>query len=208
MRLAPLSLALLSLVPALASAQLATVASVPSIVVSQDQVGAVTVNFTGLTASGFQFSNLTTSLGPFTGSLVSVSVNATLDASTNYTYADDLTVYVDPLPLSTGGLVQIGGFSDLSASQRYTWANGASSAPGTTVIDTVTLTTPIMFNGNASDPTIWLGNGYGDATASGTWTGSLTMVFAPVPEPSSWAMFAAGAVGLAGFMARRRREQR
>ena len=72
----------------------------------------------------------------------------------------------------------------------------------------VTLTTPLTFSGVAST-VIWLGNGYGDTTAAGTWTGTVTLIglsnTAPVPEPQSWALFAAGAAGLAGWMGRRRR---
>lgn len=76
------------------------------------------------------------------GSLTAASVNATLNASTSFTYADDLCIYVDALPLSTGGLLQVGGFSNLSAQKRFSWPNGGSSAPGTTVSGTVTLTEP------------------------------------------------------------------
>lgn len=169
----------------------------------------LTFTFTAQTWGGFGFSQLGGgSAAPVYGTLTGVSVNATLDASVNLTYADDLTIYVDVLPLSVGGLLQVGGFSGLSAAERHFWANGNGSAPGTTVIDTVTLTTPLTFSGVAST-VIWLGNGYGDTTAAGTWTGTVTLIglsnTAPVPEPQSWALFAAGAAGLAGWMGRRRR---
>jgi hypothetical protein len=171
----------------------------------------ITYNFTGITFTGFEFAQVT-GLGADTvyGTLTSVSVDATLDASGFYTYADDLTIYVTPLPLAAGGLLQVGGFSDTGAAERHSWANGGSSAPGTTVIDTVALTTPITFAGAASDVTIWLGNGWGSGDAS-TWTGSITLTGLsltplPVPEPASWALFAAGAAGLAGWVGRRRRQ--
>jgi len=160
----------------------------------------VTVTFTNQTWTGFNFSDLTAAFGGFSGTLTGVSVNATLTASTNFTYADDLCVYVDPAPLGLGGLLQVGGFSNLNATQRLSWANGASSAPGTTVIDSVSVN-PIVFSGSAADPIIWLGNGYGAAGTSGTWTGSITLIGVnAVPAPGAIAL-----LGLAGLAGRRRR---
>jgi MYXO-CTERM domain-containing protein len=160
----------------------------------------VVVSFTNQTWTGFNFSDLTATYGGFTGTLTGVSVNATLNASTNFTYADDLCVYVDPAPLGTGGLLQVGGFSNLQATQRFTWANGGSSAPGTTVIDSKSVN-PIVFSGSAADPKIWLGNGYGASGTSGTWTGSITLIGVDaVPAPGAIAL-----LGLAGLAGRRRR---
>ena len=60
---------------------------------------------------------------------------------------------------------------------------------------------PIVFSGSAADPMIWLGNGYGAAGTSGTWTGSITLVGVnAVPAPGALAL-----LGVAGFAARRRR---
>ncbi len=158
----------------------------------------VTVNFTEATWIGFNFSEIF-SPGELTGTLTGVSVDAVLDASVSYTYADDLCVYLDEIPLSTGGQVQVGGFSNLSALERYFWANGASDVPGTTVIDTVTLTTPIMMDGNLAS--VWLGNGYGGTGTSGTWTGSITLHgVSEVPAPGALAL-----LGLGGLAAARRR---
>ena len=160
----------------------------------------VTVTFTNQTWTGFNFSDLTAAYGGFTGTLTGVSVNATLNASTAYTYADDLCVYVDVAPLSTGGLLQVGGFSNLNALQRLSWANGGSSAPGTTVIDSKSVNA-ISFSGTSADATIWLGNGYGASGTSGTWTGSITLIGVnAVPAPGAIAL-----VGLAGLAGRRRR---
>jgi MYXO-CTERM domain-containing protein len=160
----------------------------------------VTVTFTNQTWTGFNFSDLTAAFGGFSGTLTGVSVNATLTASTNFTYADDLCVYVDAAPLSTGGLLQVGGFSNLNATQRLSWANGGSSAPGTTVIDSKSVN-PIVFSGSAADPIIWLGNGYGASGTSGTFTGSITLIGVDaVPAPGAIAL-----LGLAGLAGRRRR---
>ena len=160
----------------------------------------VTFTFTNQTWTGFNFSDLTAAYGGFTGTLTGVSVDATLNASVNLTYADDLCVYVDPAPLSTGGLLQVGGFSTLNALQRVSWANGGSPAPGTTVIDSVAVNA-ISFSGTSADAIIWVGNGYGATGTSGTWTGSITLIGVnAVPAPGALAL-----LGVAGVAAGRRR---
>ena len=159
----------------------------------------VTVTFTNQTWTGFNFTDLTAAYGGFTGTLTGVSVNATLNASTNFTYADDLCVYVDVAPLGTGGLLQVGGFSNLGATQRLSWANGGFSTPGTTVIDSKSVN-PIVFGG-LGQPNIWVGNGYGASGTSGTWTGSITLIGVnAVPAPGAVAL-----LGVAGLAAGRRR---
>jgi hypothetical protein len=124
------------------------------------------------TWTGFSFTQMPAGL---TGTLTSVSVNVTLNASVGYTYADDICIYVAGNPLALGGFFQAGGFSNLNAAERQYWPNGASDAPGTTCIGTLTLNTPIVFTGAPSDPVIWIGNGYGASGTSGTFTGSATL---------------------------------
>jgi MYXO-CTERM domain-containing protein len=158
----------------------------------------VTISFADFTATGFQFFQAA-GAGTLIGSLTGVSVNAVLNSSTMFTYADDLCVYVDVLPLSTQGMVQIGGFSELGAGQRYFWPNGDSPSLGTVVSGTVTLTTAVdMTTPNLA---VWLGNGYGAAGTSGTWTGSITLHGVDaVPAPGALAL-----LGLAGLVSRGRR---
>ena len=159
----------------------------------------VTYSFTNQTWTGFNFTEAYTA-GGLSGTLTGATVNATLNASTNYTYANDLTVYVAGSPLALGGALQCGGFSPLNAAQRYSWANGASSAPGATVTGTVNFTTGIDMS---ASPTlsVWIGNGYGSAGTSGTFTGSITLLgVTAVPAPGAIAL-----VGLAGLVGRRRR---
>jgi MYXO-CTERM domain-containing protein len=159
----------------------------------------VTFSFNNQTWTGFNFTEAYAA-GSLTGNLTGVSVNATLNASTNYTYADDLCVYMDESPLSLGGLLQVGGFSNLNATQRYSWANGGSDAPGTPVTGTVNLATVIDMSRNPLQ-SIWIGNGYGAAGTSGTWTGTITLIgVTAVPAPGAVAL-----LGLAGFCSRRRR---
>ena len=157
----------------------------------------VTYSFTNQTWTGFNFTEAYTA-GGLSGTLTGATVNATLNASTNYTYADDLCVYVAGSPLALGGLMQCGGFTSLNAAQRYSWANGGSDAPGTPVTGTVNFTTGINMT---ASPTlsIWIGNGYGAAGTSGTWTGSITLL-GVTPAPGAIAL-----VGLAGLVGRRRR---
>ena len=165
----------------------------------------ITVTLTNQTFTGFNFSQFVDyTQYNIVGSLTGASINVTLDASVAYTYADDLCVYVDIEPLSTAGFLQVGGFSNLSAAQRYSWPNGASNAPGTTSIGTVNFTTALAFSGNkAVDGTVWVGNGYGAAGTSGTWTGTVTLHgvdAVAVPAPGAIAL-----LGLAGLAGRRRR---
>ena len=157
----------------------------------------VTYSFTSQTWTGFNFTEAYTA-GSLAGTLTGLTVNATLNASTNYTYADDLCVYVAGSPLALGGALQCGGFSNLNAAQRYSWANGGSDAPGTPVTGTVNFTTGINMT---ASPTlsVWIGNGYGAAGTSGTWTGSITLL-GVTPAPGAIAL-----VGLAGLVGRRRR---
>ena len=159
----------------------------------------VTYTMTNQVWTGFNF-NEAYAAGSLTGTLTGASVNATLNASTAYTYADDLCIYVAGSPLALGGMLQCGGFSNLQAAQRYSWANGGSNAPGTPVSGTKNFTTGIDM---AANPTmsIWIGNGYGAAGTSGTWTGTITLIGVnAVPAPGAIALL--GLVGLAG---RRRR---
>jgi MYXO-CTERM domain-containing protein len=66
----------------------------------------------------------------------------------------------------------------------------------------VTLGTPLVFTGSASDAAVWLGNGYGAAGTSGTWTGSITLIgVEAIPAPGAVALL--GLAGLAGSRRRR-----
>lgn len=158
----------------------------------------VTYSFTNQIWTGFNF-NEAYAAGSLSGTLTGATVNATLNASVAYTYADDLCVYVAGSPLALGGALQCGGFSNLNAAQRYGWANGASNAPGTPVTGTVNFTTGLNMTGSTNS--VWIGNGYGAAGTSGTFTGSITLLgVSAVPAPGAIAL-----VGLAGLVGRRRR---
>ena len=172
----------------------ASVAVVIASVASAD----VTYTFTNQTWTGFNFTEAF-GAGTLTGSITAVKANATLNASSNYTYADDLCIYVAYNPLALGGLLQAGGFSNLQATQRYSWANGGSSAPGTVVSSTRFLTTAISMAANPN-AIVYVGSGYGAAGTSGTWTGTITLLGVNVPAPGAVAL-----LGLAGAIGGRRR---
>lgn len=164
----------------------------------------ITITLNNQSFAGFNFQQVVDYAGgqEIVGSFTGASINVTLNASTAYTYADDLCVYVDVEPLSSAGLLQMGGYSNLGASQRYYWPNGGSSAPGTTSVGSVNFNSALAFTGNrAVDGTIWIGNGYGASGTSGTWTGTVTLHgINVVPAPAALAL-----AGLAGLAGRRRR---
>jgi MYXO-CTERM domain-containing protein len=172
-----------------------------AVVVASVASADVTYTFTNQTWEGFDFSTAF-GAGTLTGSITAVKANATLNDSVGYTYADDLCIYVAYNPIALGGLLQAGGFSNLQATQKYSWANGGSSAPGTVVSSTRFLTTAISMAANPN-AIVYVGNGYGAAGVSGTWTGTITLVgveLAPVPAPGAVAL-----LGLAGAIGGRRR---
>ena len=175
----------------------ASVAVVVASVASAD----VTYTFTNQAWAGYSFTSAF-GAGTLTGSITAVKANATMDAQNNQTYASDLCIYVAYNPLASGGLLQAGGVDDFLATQKYSWTNGGSSAPGTVVSSTRFLNTAISMAANPN-AIVWVGNGYGAAGTSGTWTGTITLVgveLAPVPAPGAVAL-----LGLAGAIGGRRR---
>jgi|Laugresu1bdmlbdd_1035124.scaffolds.fasta_scaffold06514_1 hypothetical protein len=184
-------------------------AGVLAATVSRSASADVTVNFTSLSLSGFDYIDTATLFSgiTYTGSLTAVTACITLDGSTNGVMCSEFSVYIDVPPLSTGGLLQVGGFNNLSAAQRYFWSQGNSSAIGTSIHETVTLTSAIALDSTqVGGPIVYFGNN-NSSPSLGTWTGSVTFHGLDgnggdpcIPAPSALAAFA-----IFGLGARRRR---
>jgi hypothetical protein len=162
-----------------------------------------------------------------TGSLNAVIIDASLDVDAlNFTFSKDIAVLHDdtaptPLTVDGAGLRQIGGgLSNLSLDYQA-WPNntGDDFVAGTKVAGTVSLTSAIVFTGDAAvDGKLWIGNSSEPFSfvgpATGIWTGTIQLLGVsaipisgtPVPEPSTWS--AAGLLVLGSWWTYRRRNSR
>lgn len=160
----------------------------------------VTISFVGLTLAGYQFAEAIAP-GVIAGTLTGATINVEMTNSFWFTRANDLTLYMDIAPLSTGGLLQIGGELNAGAAERRAWPTGGGLF-STTSTGRVDLDNAIDL---ASHPTMsfWIGNGRASYIASGTWTGSIVLHgvnLVGVPSPGAIALLA-----VSGIVARRRR---
>lgn len=142
-----------------------------------------TITLTAKTFGSFTFEKIKDAgVLPAGSILYSVSIDVILDASANYTYSNDLALWVGLTgpPVSSGnGVFQIGGATG-AAPDWWSWNNGGSEVPGTTTLDAqVVLSSGIDLSGYE----IWFGNGYeyddpmDPPPTSGTWTGTLTFKY-------------------------------
>jgi len=133
--------------------------------------------------------------GDLDGVLTGATIDIVMCAWTNYTYADDLCIYLDSGPtFNPGGALQIGGFGDLDAEERVSLPTQARRG-----FRTVTFAVPV--NVTAKDLRLWIGNSYGGSTTTGTWSGTITLHgLTGIPAPGAVAL-----LGLAGLVARKRR---
>lgn len=132
--------------------------------------GQINILDTDFTSDGGFFSQVYTD-NEVIGTLTSIDINATLAASVNFTYANDLTILITAnSDINSAGILQAGGFHDWGAAELISWTTGNSDVVGTVLSESgVTLGTPLDFDAN---PTynIWLGNGYSPVGGtSGTW---------------------------------------
>ncbi|MFM8817537.1 MAG: thrombospondin type 3 repeat-containing protein [Phycisphaerales bacterium] len=133
----------------------------------------VTVSLGQLQAPGMHFLRIAAP-GELVGTLTGVTVSAVISVSVSKTYAQDLTVYVDALPLDGAGQLQVGGFTPLAETATHLmWPSGDDFRWGTPVSGTVALPAPLALGGTPL--AVFVGNGYGTPWASGTWTGSVTL---------------------------------
>ena len=160
----------------------------------------VTISFTGLTLAGYQFAEAITP-GQIAGTLTGATINVEMTNSFWFTKANDLTLYMDIAPVSTGGLLQIGGAVNTGAAERHSWPTGGGLF-STTSTGRVDLNNAIDL-ANHPDMSFWIGNGRESYIASGTWTGSIVLHgvnLVGVPSPGALALLA-----VSGIVARRRR---
>lgn len=133
----------------------------------------VTIGITDFRMAAMHFWQAVAPCG-LVGSLTAVSIDATISGSVSKTYAQDLAVYLDALPLDSAGLVQVGGFTRVNdAAAHLMWPSGDHDAAGTRVTGTVTLPQPMSMAG--SPLAVFLGNGYGTPWALATWNGTITL---------------------------------
>lgn len=141
-----------------------------------------------------------------TGTLTAVEANFVIDAQTGGVWSSDLGVMVsnqnDINTAANGGvgLYQAGGFNTWGAAEYTSWGTGNSGNVGTPTVATRILANPIVFNGDASDPNVFLAHLW-NSNSEGTWSGTITLV-GLVPEPSSFLSLSLALMGL-GLVRRR-----
>jgi MYXO-CTERM domain-containing protein len=135
--------------------------------------------------------------GDLSGVLTGATIDIVMTAWTNYTYADDLCIYLAEGPTFTqGGALQIGGFNSnsMDAEESYTLPTQNQRTQRT-----LRFIDPIDLTGKGLH--LWIGNGFGGSTTTGTWNGTITLHgVTGIPAPGALAL-----LGLAGLTGRRRR---
>jgi uncharacterized protein (TIGR03382 family) len=139
--------------------------------------------------------------GDLTGMLTGATINIVMTAWTNYTYADDLCIYLSTASdFSEAGAVRLGGLGGFGSVDAVT--NYGLPMQERRRARSIEFTTPIdASNGKLR---LWIGNGFGGATTTGTWNGTIVLHglsgLNGVPTPGSIAL-----LGLSAAVLRRRR---
>ncbi len=129
--------------------------------------------------AGDQFTSWITKGSLPAGSILrSVSVHATLNATTNANWANDLMVMLDPTPLTPGGdsLLAIGNGDIMGPNLNLTWANGFDG-PGTTVSDTKSAPADFPATLDLHAAELFVGNSFNGPGVGGTWSGTVTVTY-------------------------------
>ncbi|MES2800520.1 MAG: T9SS type A sorting domain-containing protein [Bacteroidota bacterium] len=112
------------------------------------------------------------SVPQISGVISSVEIDMDFTYSLNSAYADDFTFLVSKdgnyLDVSNN-LLQIGGFAVLSATKIDWGCAGCTSAATPTAMD-VLINFPTAFDFTDTNFVVWMGNGYLDTSAVGSWT--------------------------------------
>ncbi len=153
----------------------------------------VTFALTHFHACGLELKEFTQP-GDISGIITGVTVNVWMEHATAYTYADDLSIYLDTGDLSHGGQLAIGGMNTMQAVDFYRWP-----VENRQPLRDITFATPLSLG--SAPMKLWIGNGFGTQATSGIWNGTITFHGASgIPAPGSLAL-----LGLAGIVGRRRR---
>ncbi len=114
----------------------------------------------------------------FAGELSGVAADFVLDDTDDGTWASDLALLIttenpeDSDEIDASSVVlQVGGFTDFGSTPRINWETGNSNEPGTEVITTIEIPTPLVME----NLFVAIGNGW-PSSDGGTWTGSITLL--------------------------------
>ncbi len=170
------------------------VAASAAAVVASAATADVTFSLTNFRIEGSELTRFAGE-GDLDGVLTGATINIVMTAWTNYTYADDLCIYLNTSDqLTLGGALQIGGTDRYDAEERYT-----IPAQQRRSMRHITFASPI--NVSNDELRLWIGNSYGGGTTTGTWNGTITLHgLTGVPSPGPLALLAA-----AGVIGKRRR---
>lgn len=144
----------------------------------------VIISFNNFSEQGASYSQVFDN-GQLGGTLTGISIQATLMAGTDLTFASDLStvIVMDLENPALGFPLQVGGYNDFGADEYTEWETGQSADAGVMVSETYFLKTPLAISAFQ----VWLGNGYIDGSTAGantgTWSGTVTLLGVSVPDP-------------------------
>jgi len=134
------------------------------------------IEFEGLTLDGGEFITITDGLS---GELTAVAADFVIDAADGGTWANDFGILFTTEELATGEevdpatvLLQVGGLTTYGpAGSRIAWGTGSSGSPGTPVVTTIDIPTPLDLSGVY----VSIGHAWTPGGVS-TWSGNVNLI--------------------------------